>query len=51
MPDEPILREKARAAIQTGKLPSRIPDRLRPSAMLSAQDRCALFSQSRRSTL
>jgi hypothetical protein len=27
MPDEPILREKARAAIQNGKLPSRRPDR------------------------
>ena len=27
MPDEPRLREQARAAIQSGKLPSRIPDR------------------------
>ena len=27
MPDEPILREKARAAIRTGNLPSRQPDR------------------------
>jgi hypothetical protein len=27
MPDEPILREKARAAVQSGKLPSRRPDR------------------------
>ena len=27
MPDESILREKARAAIQNGKLPSRRPDR------------------------
>jgi hypothetical protein len=27
MPDEPILREKARAAILNGKLPSRRPDR------------------------
>jgi hypothetical protein len=27
MPDEPILREKARAAIQSGKLPARPPDR------------------------
>jgi hypothetical protein len=27
MPDEPRLREQARAAIQSGKLPSRAPDR------------------------
>lgn len=27
MPDEQILREKARAAIKSGKLPSRRPDR------------------------
>jgi hypothetical protein len=27
MPDEPRLREQAREAIQTGKLPSRAPDR------------------------
>ena len=27
MPDEPILREKARAAVQSGKLPARRPDR------------------------
>ena len=27
MPDEPILREKARAAVQIGKLPNRAPDR------------------------
>jgi hypothetical protein len=27
MPDEPILREKARAAIQNGKIPARRPDR------------------------
>ena len=27
MPDEPILREKARAVVQAGKLPSRAPDR------------------------
>ena len=27
MPDEPILREKARAAVETGKLPSRAPTR------------------------
>jgi hypothetical protein len=27
MPDESILREKARAAIQNGRLPSRRPDR------------------------
>jgi len=27
MPDEPLLREKARAAIRAGKLPSRRPDR------------------------
>ena len=27
MPDEKALREKARAAIQAGKLPSRAPDR------------------------
>jgi hypothetical protein len=27
MPDDPILREKARVAIQTGKLPSRAPTR------------------------
>jgi hypothetical protein len=27
MPDEPILREKARAAVQRGKLPARRPDR------------------------
>jgi hypothetical protein len=27
MPDEPILREKARAAIRAGKLPRRAPDR------------------------
>jgi hypothetical protein len=27
MPDENILREKARAAIRDGKLPSRAPDR------------------------
>jgi hypothetical protein len=28
MPDEPILRDKARAPIRTGKLPSRPPDRV-----------------------
>ena len=27
MPDEPILREKARSAVRDGKLPSRPPDR------------------------
>jgi hypothetical protein len=27
MPDEPLLRAKARAAIENGKLPSRTPDR------------------------
>jgi hypothetical protein len=27
MPDEPLLREKARTAIQQGRLPSRRPDR------------------------
>jgi hypothetical protein len=27
MPDEPILREKARNAILSGKLPSRLPER------------------------
>ena len=27
MPDESILREKARAAVQTGKLPARAPTR------------------------
>jgi hypothetical protein len=27
MPDEPRLREQAKAAIQSGKLPSRSPDR------------------------
>ena len=27
MPDEPLLREKARTAIQKGRLPSRRPDR------------------------
>ena len=27
MPDEPRLREKARAAVQSGKMPSRSPDR------------------------
>ena len=27
MPDEPRLRERARAAIQSGKIPSRSPDR------------------------
>jgi hypothetical protein len=27
MPDERILREKARAAVQNGKLPARAPDR------------------------
>jgi hypothetical protein len=27
MPDEQILREKARAVVQSGKLPSRRPDR------------------------
>jgi hypothetical protein len=27
MPDEPILRQKARAAVQSGKLPSCRPDR------------------------
>ena len=27
MPDEPRLREQARAAIQSGKMPSRHPDR------------------------
>jgi hypothetical protein len=27
MPDEPILREQARAAIKNGKLPARAPDR------------------------
>jgi hypothetical protein len=27
MPDEKMLREKARAAVQSGKLPSRPPDR------------------------
>jgi hypothetical protein len=29
MPDENILREKARAAIREGKMPSRAPDRSR----------------------
>lgn len=28
MPDEPILREKARAVVQAGKLPARTPDRV-----------------------
>jgi hypothetical protein len=28
MPDEPLLREKAREAIRAGKLPSRRPDRM-----------------------
>ena len=28
MPDEPRLREQAHAATQTGKLPSRAPDRM-----------------------
>ena len=28
VPDEPILRDKAREAIRTGKLPSRQPDRM-----------------------
>ena len=28
MPDEPILREKARAAVRAGKLPARRPDRM-----------------------
>lgn len=28
MPDEPHLREQAREAIQSGKLPSRAPDRM-----------------------
>ena len=27
MPDEPRLREQARAAVESGKLPSRAPDR------------------------
>jgi hypothetical protein len=27
MPDEQVLREKARAAVETGKLPERRPDR------------------------
>ena len=27
MPDEPLLRGKARAALQNGKLPRRLPDR------------------------
>jgi hypothetical protein len=27
MPDEPILRAQARAAVQAGKLPARAPDR------------------------
>jgi hypothetical protein len=27
MPDEPVLREKARAVVQSGKLPARRPDR------------------------
>ena len=27
MADEPLLREKARAAVQNGKLPARAPDR------------------------
>jgi hypothetical protein len=27
MPDEPILRAKARAAVQSGKMPARGPDR------------------------
>ena len=27
MPDEPLLRAKARAAVQSGKLPGRRPDR------------------------
>ncbi|HEY7652241.1 MAG TPA: hypothetical protein VIG07_05410 [Methylomirabilota bacterium] len=27
MPDEPLLRAKARAAVQNGELPSRAPDR------------------------
>ena len=27
MPDEPILREQARQAIRSGKMPSRTPDR------------------------
>jgi hypothetical protein len=28
VPDEPILREKARAAVKRGKLPGRRPDRI-----------------------
>ena len=28
MPDEPILRAKARKAIRAGKLPTRLPDRI-----------------------
>ena len=40
MPDEPILREKARAAVQKGKLPGRRPDRICGGS--SVVDPCAI---------
>jgi hypothetical protein len=43
MPDEPILREKARAAIRTGKLPSRAPDRTWGGAGVGAE--CSVCSK------
>jgi hypothetical protein len=41
MPDEAILREKARAAIESGKLPRRAPDRTRGGAGVVRTD-CAV---------
>jgi len=37
MPDEPLLRQKARAAVQNGKLPGRRPDRTYGGAGSGAQ--------------
>ena len=41
MPDEKILRAKAREAIRTGKLPSRRPDRTWGGPGVGAPARCA----------
>ena len=41
MPDEKMLREKARAAVQSGKLPSRPPDRTWGAAVSARPVPCA----------
>jgi hypothetical protein len=43
MPDEPLLRQKARAAVRTGKLPARKPDRTWGGPGIGAE--CAVCEQ------